>query len=1520
MNQNLQFWSTALDGIRETDGFQPEYRRVSLDEAVRAEETYLLPMSTSAALSKFSKEKLQNLFIVLSTGVAAVVSKYCFSEKIVYAVPLLLSQCSGKMKNRFVLCVNKITPQVKFSELVKQCGAFYQEALQHQNVAEDVLVGTLELKSSIEKPLIKTLMLMEHIHDVQCLDKLQPDTAFFFAVEGGQIRLTLHYNASLYSKARINEIAAHLLRFYELVATQPEMLLNEADVISDEEHLQLEHFQGKVVPLGEHDNVLTAFCSSVQKFGDKTALVENGESISYAELDTISDQIAGFIHHYCNDPQYVGVYMKNGIKHIAAILGTIKAGAAYVPIDHDLPFERIKSITDDISLSLIISLEEHIPFLNRLQNECECMKHYLCLDTDDVRVLEPQGGNNLSDRELWEFVGNRSTDSIEGGGWQNSYTGENLSVAEMDEYGENVRIKLMPYLRKDRTVLEVGCASGITMFRIAPYVKSYYGTDLAQSILDKDMEMIREKQFDNIILFQKSALEIDTIPEKGFDIIIINSVIQCFNGYNYFRKVFEKLIRLTSDQAVIFIGDVMDAEKKTALIDSLRSFAASSSGKGYTTKTDWSQELFFSRTYFNDLRADFPEISNLEFSDKIGTIRNELTDFRFDAMFFIDKKAKNTPIIKSLGQFGSNILDNCEQYFQNKTLTEQDPAYVIYTSGTTGKPKGIEIMHGSLMRFCHWSIRFYGITERDVTTRYARVGFDAAVWELFPALCAGSEIHIIPEEIRLDLTSLNKYYEQHHVTFTFLPTQVFEQFMEIDNHSLRIVATGGDKLSIVRPQAYKIVNNYGPTEATIIATSGEVQAGTVNIPIGRPIDNTRIHILDRCGLPQPIGTIGEICIAGQNLARRYVNLPEITRQRFCSGKGCGEEIIYHSGDLGRWLPDGNIEFYGRIDGQIKISAFRIEMEEISTTLCEMSCISQAIVRAFHDDDNSKFLCAYIVTDSDNITVDEIRRYLHSKLPEYMIPSYFFLMKQFPVTPNGKTDYEKLPNPHNSEYERDIALPESDMERALLASFRKVLDIEKIGVTDSFFEIGGNSIKAIKLVAELTQHFEVTINDVFTYQTVRALAGHITSKYKNLESKFSLVKEALKPISGTDPITLYQEKYDAYLCTVTQIHPDLHFDPNKYTSVFFTGATGFLGINFLKKMLSETSVQIYPIIRGANCSEALDRLLHKWEHQFGCAMPDDYLARIHVITGELTADQFGLTDDVYHEIAQVTDCIVNAAANVHHYGHREEFSGINAELIRKLGEFAQYGRRKDLHHVSTIGIAEGVISDTPFFIFTEDDVDVGQIVTNYYTETKIQAERYAQEARRRGVHVNIYRVGNLIANSETGIFQENIDTNGFYKILRAMIYMKVIPDVSVRMLDFSFIDQVSDAMLRLVFSNDGENRNYHLFNPHQVSMKELSGLFNSAGVKLKLLSADMFLEKLQTNYDSPQFGDYIKEFILHARLFSIPDETHFTLICNRTCETLKKLGFVWKKPNAQIIQKMVNHCVQTGFLAWNNEEV
>jgi amino acid adenylation domain-containing protein len=422
-----------------------------------------------------------------------------------------------------------------------------------------------------------------------------------------------------------------------------------------------------------------------------------------------------------------------------------------------------------------------------------------------------------------------------------------------------------------------------------------------------------------------------------------------------------------------------------------------------------------------------------------------------------------------------------------KTGTGDDPAYVIYTSGSTGVPKGVVIQHRALDNLCGWHNRQFAVTPRDHASRYAGFGFDASVWEIFPYLVAGASIYQVPAAIKTDMTPLNRFFLERDITVAFLPTQVCQQFMELDNRSLRLLLTGGDKLNAYTPHGYRLVNNYGPTENTVVSTYFPVLEAEANIPIGFPIEGTTVYVLDRWGHLQPVGIPGECCLAGAGLAMGYLNRPELTAASFTPNPR-QPGLLYRSGDLVRWRADGAIEFLGRIDSQIKIRGFRIELGEIQHRLLTHPHIKEAVVLA-------PPLVAYVVLETGYGPEDlfgELSGFLADSLPGYMIPSCFVPIAELPLTANGKLDTRALPEPR--ETPAAPAEPRNRLERRLREIWAAVLGIdeESIGIDSDFFQLGGHSLNAGRLTAALGQRLgiQLPVAKVFLYPTIRRLGEFV----------------------------------------------------------------------------------------------------------------------------------------------------------------------------------------------------------------------------------------------------------------------------------------------------------------------------------------------------------------------------------------------------------------------------------------------
>jgi amino acid adenylation domain-containing protein len=457
-------------------------------------------------------------------------------------------------------------------------------------------------------------------------------------------------------------------------------------------------------------------------------------------------------------------------------------------------------------------------------------------------------------------------------------------------------------------------------------------------------------------------------------------------------------------------------------------------------------------------------------------------------------------------------------------------AYMIYTSGSTGTPKGVLIPHSGLLNLIFWHQRAFDVTSSDRVTQLAGTAFDASVWELYPYLAVGASIYLVSQEILLSLEKLRDWLLSKDITITFVPTPLAEKLLSEQwpqDGALRIMLTGGDKLHQY-PSAsipFKLVNNYGPTENTVVTTSGLVvcNGSDDTLPhIGRPVANTQIYILDHYFQPVPVGVAGELYIGGDGLGRGYLNRADLTQEKFISNPFNNESgsRLYKTGDKARYLPDGNIEFLGRLDNQVKIRGFRIELGEIEAAIAQHPGVREIAVMAREDVPGQKYLAAYIVPNHQKtLASSDLRGFLKDKLPDFMIPGAFVYLDVLPLTPNGKVDCRALPAPKfQPELQRSLVAPRTPIEEMLASIWTDVLKIELVGVHHNFFELGGHSLLATQVISRVrdTLAVELPLRSLFEAPTIAEFASRVEHSLKKGQSQEA---EPLLPIPRSESIPL-----------------------------------------------------------------------------------------------------------------------------------------------------------------------------------------------------------------------------------------------------------------------------------------------------------------------------------------------------------------------------------------------------------------
>ncbi|MBN2105048.1 amino acid adenylation domain-containing protein [bacterium] len=846
--------------------------------------------------------------------------------------------------------------------------------------------------------------------------------------------------------------------------------------------------------------------------------------------------------------------------------------------------------------------------------------------------------------------------------------------------------------------------------------------------------------------------------------------------------------------------------------------------------------------------------------------------------------------------------------------------YVIYTSGSTGEPKGVMVEHGGFHNLlCNLNYLFH-LSPEDRCSQVASPSFDAMGFEIWPCFTNGSELYFVPGHICKDPIQIFQWIKDNNITFSFQVTAISELLISMDwpdSSCLRILCTGGDRLKKYPPRnlPFKLYNVYGPTEDSVVTSCCEIHACDSKFytpPIGYPLNDHFIYILDNFKRIQPIGCEGELFIGGAGLARGYINDEKLTKQKFIQIPIFKNGRLYKTGDIVSWLENGALEYIGRKDFQVKIGGHRIELGEIESLLMNMPGIQDCVAHVMQNDSGIVSLGAYYSADRI-YEYKDLKSYLQKELPIYMVPDYFFQLEQLPYNTNGKIDRKMLPKPRRlSSGPKNRQGPRNAVEATLCNQWKAVLIIDAPSINDDFFKCGGNSVKAIQLQARLSAQYHMKIQDIYDCPTIALLAERVTKKPEDFTVSAKSIANKLESIDRESLQSSLGPAIRQYKNKVHQELPDKMTKPDYPENIFFTGATGFLGAHLFYDLLHFTRANIYCLIRGPEEKVIEQRLKDTLAFYFNTNIGSQFSSRIKLFAGDIGQEKFGLDLDQYHRVASDVDCIINTAANVKHFGPVESFSGPNVAGVSELLRLMSMGRSKILHHISTTSVGMAYSDRDQSILFTEYHENEQLSHENPYIHSKLQAENLIFQARKNNLDARIYRVGNLVFHSKTGQFQKNIQDNAFYQAIRALLLLGMIPDIPRLPLEFSPIDAVSSALMKLFFQKAYFQKTFHVYHPDMIEIGKLGNWFNQWNPDIRVLPGKLFFDELyrmiEKNGQSLSFHAILQYFQILIR----NDVTHCIPSNYKTNVILKNLNFQWPVICEDHVFRMLKHGRSVNF--------
>jgi len=831
-------------------------------------------------------------------------------------------------------------------------------------------------------------------------------------------------------------------------------------------------------------------------------------------------------------------------------------------------------------------------------------------------------------------------------------------------------------------------------------------------------------------------------------------------------------------------------------------------------------------------------------------------------------------------------------------LGEADPAYIIYTSGSTGQPKGVILHHRGLNNLGEALASALDIGPADRVLLMASPAFDAWISDLAMAWAAGAAVVPVRRDDIDDIDGMRAMFDRLGLTVATMPPSYLRLFGQADFSSLRLLMTVGEPPIPADARHYaarlSYINGYGPTETTAAATVGRLSLQAKRLSSGRPLANTSVLILDREGQVVPPGAIGQVWLGGAGLALGYLNRPDLTAAAFVetpSGR------LYRSGDLGRWTGDGELEILGRADHQVKLRGQRVELGEIERRLDAHPAVrhSVALVETGADSGQTLWGVVRLEDGASAPSAADWHDHLSRTLPSYMLPSAIFVVPEIPATASGKVDraalLRRVADADGADH-RD-SQPQDAIERQIAAVWAEHLGRSCLGRDDDFFDLGGDSLRAIAVINQLRRTVQCAINDLYEHprladfaKVCRPQPEHLRDLIRSASAHWRAYHADLASFEAERTASL-AEAERAYAALTSSRLAMSSVISRPYRDVLLTGATGYLGIYLLRALLAEPDRRVSVLVRGADDAAARLRLEGLLRYYFGAAdgaaLGND--PRLTVLAGDLRRDDLGLSLPVRDRLAETVGAIFHCAANVKHFGHYRAFEADNVAATARMIALAA-AASADFHFVSTLSVC-GKAPEQGFRLFTEDDTVPDQLDENYYIRSKQEAERLVVAARGTLANASIHRVGNVVFAADGGPLQANIAENAFFRQLGAFLRLGVVPDDSHLWL--CYVDLVARAVVLLAEQSGLTDQTYHIENAHRLTLAEFMP-------DLRGCAFDAFLERLDRAIDEPGLDSALAEtmetFGLFRGLSPQPRARRLEIVSTRTQALLSRLGLDW----------------------------